>query len=60
MTLSDLKDCPFCGCTAVLFENRGNNNQMPLYGVTCMNCTARIYGYVKKEIAREKWNNRTK
>lgn len=56
--MSELKPCPFCGCTAVLFENRGANNQMPLYGVTCMNCTARIYGYAKKDLAEEKWNKR--
>ena len=52
---SNLKPCPFCGCEAVAFVDKTSN----YHGVTCMNCTARIFGYSTKDLAEKAWNKRT-
>ena len=49
-----IKHCPFCGCEAVAFVTHINH----YHGVSCMGCTARIYGYSTRELAVEAWNRR--
>ena len=53
---NELKPCPFCGCKAVLYENKIVDKTY--YGITCMNCTVRIFGFATKEIAMQQWNRR--
>ncbi len=50
----DLKHCPFCGREAVAFVDKTSN----YHGVTCMSCTARIFGYSTHELAADRWNKR--
>lgn len=51
---NELKPCPFCGCEAVAIVDKNSN----YHGVTCMNCTARIFGYSTKELSVNAWNKR--
>ena len=56
--MDELKTCPFCGGSAMVFENSGAGHQMPVYGVACMNCSARVYGYAQRSVAEMVWNRR--
>ena len=52
-----IKYCPFCGKEAkVIYNNKPSDNVT--YGVTCMNCTARVFGYSLPEPAIKAWNRR--
>lgn len=52
--MAELKQCPFCGCTAQPFINQAKE----YHGVTCMNCSAKIFGFATKELATKAWNKR--
>lgn len=54
MSENNLLTCPFCRTKATVFYN----NRDSYWGVTCMGCTARIYGYSTRELALAYWNKR--
>ena len=54
--MSELKPCPFCGCKAQTFFNDLPSQRV--YGVSCMCCTAKVYGWATKETAENRWNRR--
>lgn len=51
--MAELKPCPFCGGKARHFEGDISAN-----GVTCIKCSAKIYGYTTKGAATKAWNRR--
>lgn len=53
-----LKPCPFCGGKAVTFYRDQPTHDSKVYGVTCMSCSARVFGYSLKEAAAKAWNRR--
>ena len=52
--MAELLPCPFCGNDARRYY--GNHD---MYGITCQNCSAKIYGYANKASATKAWNTRT-
>lgn len=53
----ELKPCPFCGGEAGVFY-RKQGYDAPAYGVTCMCCSAKVFGYSLREGAERAWNRR--
>lgn len=53
-----IKYCPFCGKEAKIFVRDIPPYDSKVYGVSCMACTARVFGYSLPEIAVEMWNKR--
>ncbi len=58
--MQELKQCPFCGCSAMLFGGAITYRSITPYKVMCASrlCSVSTKDYDKKEFAISAWNSR--